>query len=107
VNHFQTALLLLCVSLFCPGCGGPGLPKLDERHQIMPASELVPTLRKIADTGEFREVLNPLSGGLEEAGFLEETARIQRFAELPADQVKKLAAEVADRVESGLSGSSK
>jgi len=85
-------LLLLALS----GCGAPGAAVVEVPPSV-PRDQLVPTLQRIAETGDYYEVLGPLTAGLEEAGYMTQAAEIQEFAELSSkpERIKALAVKVA------------
>ncbi len=87
-------LLLVCVV----GCTQDQPGPISELYPGIPENQLVPTLQRIAETGEYQSVLMNLTVGLEEVGFMDEAARIQEFSGLPEDKVKQLAAEIASQV---------
>tara|TARA_R110002124_G_scaffold73599_1_gene197380 strand:+ start:68 stop:370 length:303 start_codon:yes stop_codon:yes gene_type:complete len=60
-------------------------------------NQLVPTLEKIAETGEYSAVLQDLTVGLENAGHMEQAVSVQSFNELSdPEDVKNLATKVAE-----------
>ncbi|WP_299465400.1 hypothetical protein [uncultured Gimesia sp.] len=62
--------------------------------------QLVPTLQKIAETGEYDAVLQDLTAGLENAGYMEEAVSVQSFQEFSKpEDVKKLATLLASRIQ--------
>lgn len=95
--HCHLVIVLLFAVCFA-GCGQSSATSSEE-HKIVTADQLVPALRQIEKTGEYESVLPGLSAGLEQAGFVNEAARIQEFFELPTDQTQKLAGVVATEVE--------
>lgn len=62
--------------------------------------QLAPTLKQIAETGEYDAVLEELTIGLENAGHMEEAVSVQNFQELSSpEDVKKLASKLADSLQ--------
>ncbi|WP_417378451.1 hypothetical protein [Gimesia sp.] len=60
-------------------------------------NQLIPTLQKIAETGEYSDVLQDLTVGLENAGHMEQAVTVQSFNDLSEpEDVKKLAAKVVE-----------
>ncbi|HBL44816.1 hypothetical protein [Gimesia sp.] len=60
-------------------------------------NQLVPTLQKIAETGEYSAVLQDLTVGLENAGYMEQAVTVQSFNDLSdPEDVKKLAAKLVE-----------
>lgn len=62
--------------------------------------QLAPTLKKIAETGDYQSVLKDLTIGLENAGYMQQAAEAQSFQELESpDDIKKLASKLADTIQ--------
>lgn len=62
-------------------------------------NQLAPTLQKIAETGEYSDVLQDLTVGLENAGHMEQAVTVQTFNDLSdPEDVKKLAEQVAETI---------
>ncbi len=86
------ALCLLTLTLI--GCSG-GASTTPEVSPGLTQDQLVPTLQKIAETGQYDAVLQDLTVGLENAGHMEQAVTVQRFNELSnPEDIKKLAAQV-------------
>ncbi|QDU50153.1 hypothetical protein [Gimesia panareensis] len=91
------ALSLLTLTLI--GCSG-STPAVPEVSPGLTQDQLVPTLQKIAETGQYDTVLQDLTVGLENAGHMEQAVTVQRFNELSdPEDVKKLAAQVVDTIQ--------
>lgn len=90
------ALCLLSIALI--GCNKTAPPP--EVEPGISEAQLVPTLQKIAETGEYNDVLQDLTIGLENGGHMEEAVMVQSFQEQSdPEDVKKLAAKVVKRIQ--------
>lgn len=93
----QFAALLLILTFV--GCND-SVPQTPEVSPGFTQDQLVPTLQKIAETGEYDTVLQDLTVGLENAGHMEQAITVQSFQELSSpEDVKKLAAKVAESLQ--------
>ncbi|WP_437192860.1 hypothetical protein [Planctomicrobium sp. SH527] len=90
---------IVIVMLMFAGCGQSSSSHVTEEYKSVEPDQLVAVLKEIEKSGEFSAVLPGLSAGLEQAGFMNEAARIQSFTEMPAEGVKKLAKAIAKEVE--------
>ena len=62
--------------------------------------QIVPTLKQIAETGEYDAVLEDLTIGLENAGHMEEAVSVQSFPERSdPEDVKKLASKLVESLQ--------
>lgn len=90
--------LAAAVAIAVTGCNNTS-PPVAQPTPGLAADELVPTLERIAQTGEYKPVLTPLTAGLEQAGYMQEAAEVQAFAQAESpDAVKSLAANMAMRL---------
>lgn len=91
------ALCLLTLTLI--GCSGSA-STTPEVSPGLTQDQLVPTLQKIAETGQYDAVLQDLTVGLENAGHMEQAVTVQRFNELSdPEDIKKLAAQVVATIQ--------
>jgi hypothetical protein len=91
------ALCLLTLTLI--GCSG-NASTTPEVSPGLTQDQLVPTLQKIAETGQYDTVLQDLTVGLENAGHMEQAVTVQRFNELSdPEDIKKLAAQVMKQIQ--------
>jgi len=91
-------ITILLLVLAFHGCNNI-TPQAPEVSPGLTQEQLVPTLQKIAETGEYDAVLQDLTAGLENAGYMEEAVSVQSFQELSSpDDVKKLATSLAGRI---------
>lgn len=94
--HKFAAILLLLTFVGC----NDSAPPAPEVSPGFTQDQLVPTLQKIAETGEYDTVLQDLTVGLENAGHMEQAVAVQSFQELSdPEDVKKRAAEVAETLQ--------
>jgi len=96
LHRYFSIMVLYVVCLV--GCGQQAA-STSEQYPSIPVNQIASTLRQIEKTGEFQAVLPGLSGSMEQAGFMNEAARIQEFTVLPEDRIKKLAGTIATEVE--------
>jgi hypothetical protein len=81
------------------GCAPSAQPAAVEMRAI-PPDELVPTLEEIARTGEYSNVWNELTAGLEQSGHMSEAAAVQNFQYADSPQkVKAMATEIIRRLQ--------
>jgi hypothetical protein len=95
-----TRLILLGLLALVFGCGTSDVSPPEGISQ----DELVPTLDRIAETGQFEEeMLTELTAGLEKAGMMGEAATAQQLSSLSdAKQVKQLAKKLSVAVKKQL-----
>ncbi len=91
-------LVILFLTLTLVGCESNSTAA-PEVSPGLSQNQLVPTLEKIAETGEYFDVLQDLTVGLENAGHMEQAVAVQSFQELSdPEDVKKLAAKVVETI---------
>jgi len=91
------ALCLLTLALI--GCSD-STPTTPEVSPGLTQDQLVPTLQKIAETGQYDAVLQDLTVGLENAGHMDQAATVQRFQELSdPEDIKQLAAQIVETIQ--------
>lgn len=94
ISKVMVALAGLCLV----GCASE--TEMVEVDPAVPADQLVATLEKIAETGEYYEILSGLTMGLEQAGRMDEAVAVQNFNNLPgSEEVKKSARQLAQRLQ--------
>ncbi len=92
-------IAILFFLLIISGCNN-STPKTPEISPGLSRDQLAPTLEQIAETGEYQSVLQDLTVGLENAGFMEQAVAVQNFQELSnPEAIKKLASKLADIVQ--------
>lgn len=94
LSKVMVVLAGLCVA----GCASE--TETVEVDPAVPADQLVATLEQIAETGEYFEILNGLTMGLEQAGRMDEAVAVQNFNNLSgSEEVKKSARKLAERLQ--------
>ena len=89
-------ITLLCLLLIMTGCNS-ATPPAPEVSPGLSKDQLVPTLQQIAKTGEYSNVLQDLTVGLENNGHMNQAVTVQGFQELSGpEEVKQLAAKVVE-----------
>lgn len=97
MNQISKVMIVLA-GLCLVGCASE--TETVEVDPAVPADQLVATLEKIAETGEYYEILNGLTMGLEQAGRMDEAVAVQNFSNLPgSEEVKKSARKLAQRLQ--------
>ena len=97
MNQISKVMVVLA-GLFLVGCASE--PEVVEVDPAVPPDQLVATLEKIAETGDYIETLNGLTMGLEQAGRMDEAVAVQNFSNLPGSEaVKKEARRLANHLQ--------
>ncbi len=89
----------MCLIALCLGACTKASPPVASLYPELPAEQIVTTLEKIAETGEYKSVSMSLTASLEKAGYMREAATVQNFqyADSP-EKVKAMAAELVNSV---------
>lgn len=91
-------VVVLLTGMLAAGCAVDN--EVVEVDPAVPADQLVATLEKIAETGDYNESLSGLTMGLEQAGRMDEAVAVQNFRNLPgSDEVKKVARKLAQKLQ--------
>lgn len=92
-----TRLLVVLASLSLVGCMGEST--VTEVEPAVQPDQLVTTLEKVAETGEYDEVITGLTMGLEQSGHMDQAVAVQSFRNLSGpEEVKKLARALVKQI---------